>query len=431
VRPATGTVKWRRNPTTQRYHWHARITLSNGTRPWVELDPSIAEDDTAGARRCAVVVSEQARRSGMVATHVKETVAEYAKRWLDSREGRIRSNDDNRAHLKTHLLPVLGTLDVRAVEREDIERAVAKLDAKIAAGTMSPKTGANIFGTLTKLFRDAAYAKPSTRLRCLDVDPTRDVRGPDDDGTEKLLQFLYPSEFSAFMQSPDVPRAWKRNASIALYLCLRDGEQRALDWRAFDLVHGVVTVGETADRRTGVVREGTKSRTARQVPIPLPLLPLLQAMHKRAGGKGLVCKLPSNRDMARGLRLYLKRAGVDRKGLHVASKVSKPIRWHDLRATGLTWYAVAGRAATEIRDVAGHAMTSQTDRYMRAAGLLRGGRFGDVFPELPGDLVPLVGVSSPNRPVTIAARLSLGNTSENLRRGRDSNPRRSLTPAPA
>jgi len=318
----------------------------------------------------------------MVPAHVKETVEEYANRWLKHRDGRVRSNDDNRAHLEHHVLPVLGPLGMRAIGREEIEGLVSKLDAKVQAGTMSPKTAANVWSTTTKLFRDAAYAKPSAGVRCLEVDPTRDVRGPDDDEPDKLLQFLYPSEFSTFMACRKVPRRWRRIVAIGVYLCLRDGEQRALAWPDVDLDHGVVTVGATVDRRTGEVREGTKGGSARTVPIPRELVPLLTAMKAAATGKGRVCTMPPA-NAARGLRLWLRKAGVDRAGLHKPSSVSKVLRWHDLRATGLTWYAVAGRPATEIRDIAGHTMTSMTDRYMRAAGLLRGGRFGQVFPPLP------------------------------------------------
>ena len=55
----------------------------------------------------------------------------------------------------------------------------------------------------------------------------------------------------------------------------------------------------------------------------------------------------------------------------------------DRTGTGLTWLAVEGTPNTEIRDIAGHTQTSMTDRYMRAAGILRGGRFGQPFPTLP------------------------------------------------
>ena len=251
-----------------------------------------------------------------------------------------------------------------------------------------------MWGTCSKLFDDATHSKPSEGLRCLTTDPTDGVRGPDDDAADKVLQFLYPSEFSTFVGCPTVPLKWRRNVAVAVYLCLRDGEHRALGWPAVDLEHGIVTVCETFDRRAGEVREGTKSGAARVIPIRPELMPLLEAMKAEADaaeeaanvsdrGKGLVCDLSSLRDMARGLRRWLKHAGVDRVQLHEGTTVSKQLRWHDMRATGLTWLAVEGMSPTTIRDIAGHTQTSMTDRYMRAAGILRGGRFGQVFPTLP------------------------------------------------
>jgi integrase len=172
----------------------------------------------------------------------------------------------------------------------------------------------------------------------------------------------YSSEFAAFVACEDVPLARRRNTAIAVYLCLRDGEQRALKWPAVDLEHGVVTIQETFDRRENEDREGTKSGAARVVPIRPELLSLLEAMHEESGGEGYVCSLPSLRDMARGLRRWLKRAKVERAQLHAETSVSKALRWHDLRATGATWLAVEGRGPTEIRDVLGHTQTSMTDR---------------------------------------------------------------------
>jgi integrase len=120
------------------------------------------------------------------------------------------------------------------------------------------------------------------------------------------------------------------------------------------------------------------------VPIPQAILPLLAQMHEAAGGTGLVCRgIASQPAMARGLRTWLRKAGVDRTALLTTTSVSLPIRWHDLRATCGTWMAVAGCAAHEIRDVLGHTQTSMTDRYVRAAASVRGGQFGEPFPALP------------------------------------------------
>jgi Phage integrase family len=383
----TGSPKW----NEKRQAWIARITLPNSkNRPPVvltEADGSpVPKNDEPRAKALAKLLSERARLGGAVVAGSPETVNEYAKRWLTSRVGRIASVRDNKGHLNEHILPVLGTLIMRHVTAAEIEGLVGALDKKVRDAEIGDKTAKNIWGTCTKMFDDATHAKPATGLRCLDSDPTDGVRGPDDADVDKLLQYLYPSEFLAFVSCPEVPLAWRRNAAVAVYLCLRDGEQRALKWTAMDLEHGVATIVETFDRRAGADREGTKSGTARQVPIHPELLPLLEVMHAERDGVGLVCQLPSLRDMARGLRRWLKRADVDRPQLHVTTSVSKQIRWHDLRASGLTWLAVEGRSPTEIRDIAGHTQTSMTDRYMRAAGVLRGGRFGEPFPPLPPSL---------------------------------------------
>lgn len=114
--------------------WHVQLTLKDGTRSkWIPLDPSIPETDRPSAQACATRVSDDARANGFVSDTVVETVSEYAKRWIKARTGRVASVRDNASHLKHHILPVLGPLDMRAVERKDIEKLVAALDVKVRA----------------------------------------------------------------------------------------------------------------------------------------------------------------------------------------------------------------------------------------------------------------------------------------------------------
>jgi hypothetical protein len=61
---------------------------------------------------------------------------------------------------------------------------------------------------------------------------------------------------------------------------------------------------------------------------------------------------------------------------------TKAITWHDLRATGCTWMAIAGVDPAKIQQRAGHERYDTTQRYVREAENLREG-FGDVFPPLP------------------------------------------------
>jgi integrase len=214
--------------------------------------------------------------------------------------------------LNEHILPVIGTCEIAAVARKEVEDVVAALDRKVRANEISAKTARNIWGTCTKLFDDATNAKPAAGLRCIAKDPTDGVRGPDDDAPTKLLQFLFPSEFLQFVSCEDVPLTWRRNVSIAIYLCLREGEQRALKWSAIDLEHGIATIAEKFDARAGKDKEGTKNGSARRVPIRSELMPLLVAMHKESGGTGYVCDMTADHGLARGLRRWLVRAGITR-----------------------------------------------------------------------------------------------------------------------
>jgi hypothetical protein len=89
--------------------------------------------------------------------------------------------------------------------------------------------------------------------------------------------------------------------------------------------------------------------------------------------------------MSRDLRLWLASAGVTRPELHKGDAHRKPLTWHDLRATGLTWLAVRGDEPLKIKQRAGHSTFSTTEGYIREAEAVRDG-FGNVFPPLPGPL---------------------------------------------
>ena len=90
--------------------------------------------------------------------------------------------------------------------------------------------------------------------------------------------------------------------------------------------------------------------------------------------------------LARDLRANLIAAGVRRAELFAEDRTRSRIRFHDLRATGITWMAIRGDDPLKIKQRAGHRSLSTTERYIRVAEELRAG-FGDVFPRLPAALV--------------------------------------------
>jgi hypothetical protein len=65
-------------------------------------------------------------------------------------------------------------------------------------------------------------------------------------------------------------------------------------------------------------------------------------MKEAADEDALVVQLPSERDMSRGLKRWLRKAGVTRAELFASTGTTRALRWHDLRATTATWLAVRG-----------------------------------------------------------------------------------------
>jgi hypothetical protein len=322
-RVARGTTVWEPATSKREGHYKSRIVLKAdpGSKPWIHHDPGPrSKEALARAVERAAHWTEKAAAEGRtredfglvprgprvlveraapasdapVRAGTPETVSTYAKRWIKARTGRVASVGDNESHLEHHVLPVLGPVLVAKVTRADVERLVAALDEKVRAGALSSKSAKNIWGTCSKLFDDATNAKPATGLRCLDSDPTTGVRGPDDDDADKILQFLYPSEVAAFLACEGVPLRWRRNVVIAVYLCLRDGEQRALKWTSVDLVHAVVTIQETFDRRAFAGPRGNEERRRPRGPYPPRAAPPAggDARGERRGGLRLRAALP-------------------------------------------------------------------------------------------------------------------------------------------
>lgn len=120
------------------------------------------------------------------------------------------------------------------------------------------------------------------------------------------------------------------------------------------------------------------------MPIEAELWPLLKAMHAEAGGKGRVLSL-SGDGASRKLRMYLRRAEVKRADLFVTDRTRKAIRFHDLRATGITWCVVRGDDAEKIMQRAGHENYENMRLYRREAENLSAS-FGVPFPPLPPEL---------------------------------------------
>ena len=389
-RPATGSIVWA-DPETKTQPIGVRVTRANGKRHVVRFDPGTTPDD---ARKLAPEIAAGAQFA--IGAHEGDTVTEYAKRWCTWRDDRgLGCVAKDRVTLARHVLPHVGMLPIALVTRDDLKRLVVALDDKARVGSYVDadgkrfsfrcKTGANAWAVARALFRDACRAKrPDLCVR--DDNPAGEIAGPDM-GPSKAKAYLWPSEFLALVSCERVPVRWRRLFALAVYTFARAGELAALEWEDVDLVHRTIHIHRAVDGvRDRRYTKPTKSNVARRIPIEPMLLPLLEAMRREAGGKGRVFHLPSLSILSRKLHVYLARAHVERADLHTSDVTRRAIRFHDLRASGITWCAIRGDDPLKISQRAGHASFETTRIYLREAENLSHG-FGDVFPVLPASLL--------------------------------------------
>jgi integrase len=385
-KPRTGTIETCRDRDGNVYY-RAKIRLADGSRPRCRV-PSEWSSSPKKAKAWALdmqkkedsrgtILAERNRREGKPI--VGETFRTWSVRWLAARSARgYTSVRDDRSRLETHIMPALRDRPVAAITRDEIEAIVDALDMKVRAGELHWRTSWNVWAVLRRAFKDAEAAKQrDLRVR---TDNPCDKVAPPDRGVKKAKQFLYPSEFLALMNCERVPIGWRRMFAVAVYLFPRAGELEVLEFSDLELERGQVHIHRGLDRERNATK-GTKTGIARRFAFDANIIPVLEIMKAEAGERTLVVEMPRMRDLAEGLRNYLKLAGVTRAELFTTTETRKQMTFHDLRATGISWMAVRGDEPLHIQYRAGHTSFSTTQIYIRQAEAVREG-FGTVFPAL-------------------------------------------------
>jgi len=128
--------------------------------------------DQVGAKACAARLAPRVRKASAGLPPI-ETVADYAERWCAWRERKgFGCVGNDRAILRHHILPTIGTLDVCCVARDDLKRVVKDPDDKAKHGTtvdfdgavrsFAWKTAINVWAVVRAMFRDTQRAKDVT-----------------------------------------------------------------------------------------------------------------------------------------------------------------------------------------------------------------------------------------------------------------------------
>jgi integrase len=201
-----------------------------------------------------------------------------------------------------------------------------------------------------------------------------------------LYFFLYPSELIALLHCRNIPVTRRVLYALAVYTGLRKGSLYALKWSGADFEHGTLTSlkSKTDARRLFTMDDGLRK--------------LLAAWFEYQGRPKASMPIVNGADIeweqgreALALRHDLSEAGIMRLALFERDPDSDPIRFHDLRATFVTWAKRQGRSDGWISDRTGHTTKEMLDRYDRAARTLEELRyvpFPDISEAIPELLEP-------------------------------------------
>lgn len=381
-RKATGTV-WQDHGK-----WFAKITHPDGRRQTYELGEGLTE---ARAKETAAALSERVREGNHVhlgkspaerRAAVTTIVEQLGNAWTSGELFRIhgavnglkikKSADVDGWRLNAHVYPRIGALRIASVTEADIERVMAS-----ALKDWRPATRVQLYAVLRRLF-DLAIM-PS-RLRTTNP-VSRYVRPAK--GRRILFSYLFPSELVTVLACLAVPLGRRVLYALAVYTGLRKSSLYALTWASIDLENRTLT---------SLV---SKTELAQMFEIPAGLVAVLRAWRARCGEPALDSPVLRHLKIERGkggeaeaLRADLRLAGVTRAALFQVEENVEPLRFHDLRATFVTWAKRAGKGDGWIADRTGHLTSEMVDRYTRAARTLADLRL-EPFPELDGAIPEL------------------------------------------
>ena len=207
-RRATGTIEYvEATGAEAQGHYRARITLSDGARPWIDFAPGPRSPKAESrARERAAHWSERARNENLTAAAfgiAKRTAPEaiegdaklamqaWMKTWLTARRAKGQtSTRENDSHYRKHIEPVMGGAHVRDWTADDLRALSRDLDEKVSRGVMKWKSAVNVWGTASKMCTDAVRSKLD-ELRCRTDNPAAAVEGPAR-GARTVKQYLYP-----------------------------------------------------------------------------------------------------------------------------------------------------------------------------------------------------------------------------------------------
>ena len=289
------------------------------------------------------------------------TFAELSWLWLGSIFYGVKASTaaHYRYTLQRYLLPVFGSVKVKALNEGKLEQGLLQVFAP-TDGSHKPLGASQARECLVLVRRICKYAAHLRLIRPIEIE----VKLPQSVKKQPApLSVVEQVAVERFVQRE--PTARKVGLLLAMRLGLRIGEVCGLQWGDFDLDVGVLYIRRTVQRiscgngHTAVSIQTPKTRTsARELPIPRGLLPLLHQLRGAAGDSvwflsGNAEKPVEPRCYRKSIHAYLRQAAV------------RSVHPHMLRHTFATTCLQAGCDIKTLSDMLGHANPTITlQRYV-------------------------------------------------------------------
>lgn len=345
--PYRARVRWF-DPTTKR-----RQSISEGKD----------SEEEAQAWIQAIIEAAQAGLTPSIATM---KLGEYgdANMELALRGLELKTRDPYLSGWRLRVLPSLGHLPVRMITNGAVDRTVQNWIADEHGRSVVKNTIAVLVRVMEQALRDGIIKVNPARITGWQklykqaedelLDP-RALALPDWETLLELAEALVAASYDNY-------RGWGDVVLFAASTAARIGEVSGCRVGDIDTTNWIWTVRrQTTPAPGGLVDKGTKGKRARQVPIIEEIRPLV-AQRVLAAGPDPDARLFTG---PRGGRIT---TAVLRDATHWDEVVTKlgyeHLRRHDLRHTGLTWFADAGVQVHVLRKIAGHGSLTTTQRYL-------------------------------------------------------------------
>lgn len=354
-------IEYRRNrpsPYRARVRW-----FDPATKQRQSLSEGKDSEEDAQQWLQAIIEAAEAGLSPALATmklgEYGDTNMDLALRGLE-----LKSLDPYLAGWRARVVPALGHLPVRMITNGVIDRAVQNWIADEHSRSTVKNTIAVLVRVMEQAVRDGIIKVNPARVTGWQKlykqaeDELLDPRALALPNWETLVQLAD----ALVAASHDQYRGWGDVVLFAASTAARIGEVSGCRVGDIDTTRWIWTVRrQTTPAPGGLTDKGTKGKRARKVPIIEEIRPLV-AQRVLSAGPDPDARLFTG---PRGGRIS---TAVLRDATHwddVATALGyEHLRRHDLRHTGLTWFADAGVQIHILRRIAGHGSLTTTQRYL-------------------------------------------------------------------